>query len=41
MVTTARFGMNAADRRDDPEGGQVFLLDVAVKGWFAPPVRID
>ncbi|MGX1307340.1 sugar lactone lactonase YvrE [Amorphus suaedae] len=40
MVTSAREGMDATERRQDPDGGKVFLLDVAVKGWFAPPVAI-
>jgi len=39
-VTSAWKGMSDADRAADPQGGMTFLLDIAVKGRFDPPVDL-
>lgn len=41
IVTTAAFkGLSSAERAADPQAGQTFLLDIAVRGRFEPSVEL-
>lgn len=41
VVTSARQGQTPAQRREDPEGGKTFLIDIAVSGRHEPRVLLD